>query len=149
MDAKRPRQVWRTFERMVGTASAARAHPAGEAYARRGRRTRVREPGDRRRGLRRRGPADRVLWTAGARSAHRTERAGSGQCAGPTGRPVGPSLPWRGRGSGYFQEASEKFSCVSGLRLGGLTLSAKAMEGGELEMGSPGRRSMIWLFRSW
>ncbi len=59
-----------------------------------------------------------------------------------------PGPPLRG-GTPYFQEASEKFSWVSGLTAGGLTFSAKAMDGGELEMGSPGRMSMIWLFSSW
>lgn len=72
---------------------------------------------------------------------------------GPDRWPVGPLPPPLGEvgrtASGYFQEASAKFSWVSGLTLGGLTLSAKAMDGGELEMGSPGRMSMIWLFSSW
>ncbi len=70
-----------------------------------------------------------------------------GQWAGPTGGRSGPSPP-RGRGD-YFQEASANCSWVSGLTLGGLTFAEKAMDGGELEMGSPGRMSMIWLFRSW
>lgn len=49
----------------------------------------------------------------------------------------------------YFQEASAKFSWVSGLTLGGLTSAENAMEGGELEMGSPGRMSITISLSSW
>lgn len=49
----------------------------------------------------------------------------------------------------YFQEASAKFSWVSGLTFGGLTSPENAMEGGELEMGSPGRMSITISLSSW
>lgn len=73
----------------------------------------------------------------------------------------GGTPPWGTRGAGpdrrggrarrryYFQEASPKFSCVSGLTLGGSTSGEKAIEGGELEMGSPGRASMTISLSSW
>ncbi len=104
--------------------------------------------------VRTRGPVGaRAARPAGrCRGAGRAAPDGPGTAAPGSGRarPVaGRALPLPAEEGDYFQEASANCSWVSGLTLGGLTFAEKAMDGGELEMGSPGRMSMIWLFRSW
>lgn len=88
----------------------------------------------------------------GGAAARGAVPAGPGTAAPGSGRArpaAGRALPLPAEEGDYFQEASANCSWVSGLTLGGLTFAEKAMDGGELEMGSPGRMSMIWLFRSW
>ncbi|VEI89546.1 Uncharacterised protein [Nocardiopsis dassonvillei] len=95
--------------------------------------------------VRRAPPGGAAARGARARSGRGPRAPGSGRARPAAGR----ALPLPAEEGDYFQEASANCSWVSGLTLGGLTFAEKAMDGGELEMGSPGRMSMIWLFRSW
>lgn len=65
------------------------------------------------------------------------------------GRAREMTSPRIGEAGVYFQEASANISCVSGLTFGGWTSEEKTIEGGELEMGSPGRTSITISLSSW
>lgn len=78
----------------------------------------------------RRSARPRVPGPGGTRAERKQVRHGTDT----ERRDAGAAVP-----EGYLNEASAKISCVSGETLGGLTSSAKAMDGGELETGTPGR----------